>query len=49
MIAKAEDRVRILQNERGYPQANVYGKDQLGGLGRIYVLKAPPEGLRAAG
>lgn len=42
MIAKAEARVQELKNERGFPQANVYGKTQLGGLGRIYVLTAPP-------
>ncbi len=43
MIAKAEARVEVLKNERGFPKANVYGKTQLGGLGRIYVLTAPPE------
>jgi formate dehydrogenase iron-sulfur subunit len=43
MIAKAESRVQVLKNELGFPKSNVYGKDQLGGLGRIYVLKAAPE------
>ncbi|MGD8622915.1 MAG: 4Fe-4S dicluster domain-containing protein [Anaerolineae bacterium] len=43
MIAKAERRVEELKAERGFPKANIYGKTQLGGLGRIYVLKAPPE------
>ncbi len=42
MIAKAEARVQELKTERGFPKANVYGKTQLGGLGRIYVLTAPP-------
>lgn len=43
MIAKAEARVQELKTERGFPKANLYGKTQLGGLGRIYVLTAPPE------
>jgi formate dehydrogenase iron-sulfur subunit len=43
MIAKAEARVTELKTERSLPSANVYGKTQLGGLGRIYVLKAVPE------
>ena len=43
MVAKAEARVEELKAERGFPKANVYGKTQLGGLGRIYVLTAPPE------
>jgi formate dehydrogenase iron-sulfur subunit len=42
MISKAESRVAKLKGELGFPQANVYGKTQLGGLGRIYVLTAPP-------
>ncbi len=41
MIAKAEARVEELKAERGFPKANVYGKTELGGLGRIYVLTAP--------
>lgn len=43
MIAKAETRVDKLKSELGFPQANVYGKTQLGGLGRIYALTAPPD------
>lgn len=42
MIAQANARVGRLKNELGFPMANVYGKDELGGLGRIYVLTAPP-------
>jgi formate dehydrogenase iron-sulfur subunit len=43
MIAKANARIDVLKNERGFPKAQIYGDTQLGGLGRIYVLKAPPE------
>jgi formate dehydrogenase iron-sulfur subunit len=43
MLAKAETRVGELKDKFGFPQANVYGKTELGGLGRIYVLTAPPE------
>jgi formate dehydrogenase iron-sulfur subunit len=43
MLAKADARVQILKTERGFPEASVYGKNELGGLGRIYVLKAPAE------
>jgi formate dehydrogenase iron-sulfur subunit len=43
MIAKADGRVQELKTGRSLAQANVYGKTQLGGLGRIYVLTAPPE------
>lgn len=42
MVAKAQTRVEELKTGRGFPQAQVYGETQLGGLGRIYVLKAPP-------
>lgn len=42
MLTKARLRVEELKNERGFPQANVYGANELGGLGRIYVLTAPP-------
>lgn len=42
MIAKAEARVEELKTERGFPKANLYGKTELGGLGRLYVLTAPP-------
>jgi formate dehydrogenase beta subunit len=43
MVAKAEARAQALKRERGFPKAEVYGKTQLGGLGRIYVLTAEPE------
>jgi len=43
MISKAEARVSKLKTELGFPQAMIYGKTQLGGLGRIYVLTAPAE------
>jgi formate dehydrogenase iron-sulfur subunit len=43
MLAKAEARVQELKTERGFPKASVYGKTQLGGLGRLYVLTAPPD------
>jgi formate dehydrogenase iron-sulfur subunit len=42
MLAKAQARVEELKTERGLPKANIYGETQLGGLGRIYVLTAPP-------
>jgi formate dehydrogenase iron-sulfur subunit len=42
MLAQAKLRVEELKTERGFPQARVYGENELGGLGRIYVLKAPP-------
>ncbi len=42
MVARAKSRVEELKAERGYPKANVYGETELGGLGRIYVLTAPP-------
>ena len=40
MLAKAKARVDWLKN-RGYPEARVYGENELGGLGRVYVLTAP--------
>jgi formate dehydrogenase iron-sulfur subunit len=43
MIAKAHARVDVLKSQFGFPEANVYGETQLGGLGRIYVLTAPAE------
>jgi formate dehydrogenase iron-sulfur subunit len=43
MISKAEERVTLLKTELGYPKAQVYGKTEVGGLGRIYVLTAPPK------
>jgi formate dehydrogenase iron-sulfur subunit len=42
MLAKGLKRVEELK-ARGYSQANLYGAHQLGGLGRLYVLVAPPE------
>ncbi|HNS52273.1 MAG TPA: 4Fe-4S dicluster domain-containing protein [Anaerolineae bacterium] len=42
MIAQAQSRVELLRSAQGFAQANVYGETQLGGLGRIYVLTAPP-------
>jgi formate dehydrogenase iron-sulfur subunit len=43
MVGKADARVNKLKTDMGFPQAMVYGKAELGGLGRIYVLTAPPE------
>ncbi len=42
MIAQARNRVQVLQSQFGFAQASVYGEAQLGGLGRLYVLTAPP-------
>jgi formate dehydrogenase iron-sulfur subunit len=42
MLDKAKARAELLKTEWGFPKANVYGEAQLGGLGRIYVLTAPP-------
>ncbi len=41
MLAKAEDRVRVLRQD--YPDANVYGETQQDGLGLLLVLRTPPE------
>lgn len=43
MISKAETRVNKLKTDLGFPAAMVYGKTELGGLGRIYALTAPAE------
>jgi formate dehydrogenase iron-sulfur subunit len=43
MLNKAKARIEELKAERGFPQANLYGETQLGGLGRLYVLTASPE------
>lgn len=43
MISQAEARVNKLKTELGFSKAQIYGKTELGGLGRIYVLTAPPE------
>ncbi|MBI4673218.1 MAG: 4Fe-4S dicluster domain-containing protein [Chloroflexi bacterium] len=40
MITKAKERVETLK-ARGYPEARVYGENELGGLRRMYVLTAP--------
>lgn len=40
MLASAKARVGVLK-ERGYAEARVYGENELGGLGRMYVLTAP--------
>ena len=42
MLANANARVEELKAGSGFSQANVYGATELGGLGRIYVLTAPP-------
>lgn len=41
-IAEAEAKVAVLQ-EKGYANARIYGKDEMGGLGVIYVLADSPE------
>lgn len=42
LVGRAEDRVEGLR-QRGVHQARVYGKDELGGLGVLYVLADHPE------
>jgi len=42
MIAKGRERVAVLQTKRGFPNANLYGETELGGLGRLYVLTERP-------
>lgn len=42
MLTKAKERVEILKNERGFPNTNLYGEKELGGLGRLYVLTERP-------
>jgi formate dehydrogenase iron-sulfur subunit len=41
MIEQAKSRVEALK-AGDFPQANLYGENTLGGLGRLYVLLAPP-------
>lgn len=41
ILAKAQQRVAFLQSN-GYPEAQVYGDRQLGGLHVLYVLTRPP-------
>jgi formate dehydrogenase beta subunit len=38
MLAKGRARVEQLK-QRGFPNANLYGEYEMGGLGRLYVLK----------
>ncbi|MGE5263156.1 MAG: 4Fe-4S dicluster domain-containing protein [Acidobacteriota bacterium] len=40
MLGIARQRVDALK-ARGYAQASIYGENELGGLGRVYVLTAP--------
>ena len=44
MVAAGQQRVAALK-EDGKAASNLYGDTQLGGLGRMYVLGAPPEEL----
>lgn len=41
MVSKAKARVEWLK-ARGYPEARLYGENELDGLGRLFVLTAPP-------
>lgn len=41
MLAKGNARVEKLK-ELGFPNANLYGEREMGGLGRLYVLKERP-------
>lgn len=41
MVAKGKARVEELK-AKGFPNANLYGEHELGGLGRLYVLKERP-------
>ena len=41
LVAKAQGRVEALKAD--FPQANLYGETELGGLGRLDILLAPPE------
>lgn len=42
MIAKGKERVEALKAEWGFPNANLFGEKELGGLGRLYVLTESP-------
>jgi formate dehydrogenase iron-sulfur subunit len=42
MIASGKKRVDML-NKRGFVNANLYGENLVGGLGRLYVLIEKPE------
>jgi formate dehydrogenase iron-sulfur subunit len=41
MLSIGRDRVEKLQ-QTGFPNANLYGEHEMGGLGRLYVLKERP-------
>jgi formate dehydrogenase iron-sulfur subunit len=41
MLDKAHSRVEELMTD--FPQTNLYGEKEMGGLGRLYVLLAPPD------
>ncbi len=41
MLAKGKARVERLKGQ-GFPYANLYGEHEMGGLGRLYVLKERP-------
>lgn len=42
LLQKAEDRAKFLR-ANGYPRATIYGKLELGGLNKIYVLTDTPD------
>src|SRR5690554_1098742 len=42
LIAKAQQRVKDLK-EKGFTQAHLYGADEMGGLGRVYILTQQPD------
>jgi formate dehydrogenase iron-sulfur subunit len=42
LLQKAEDRVKYLR-KNGYPNATIYGKLELGGLNKLYVLTDTPD------
>jgi len=44
LIAAAHERVADLVSN-GHPQACLYGEDELGGLGQMYILVKPPSAL----
>jgi len=41
ILEKARSRVEALK-ARGYAEVSLYGETEMGGLGRLYVLTAPP-------
>ena len=42
MLVKAKARVDVVKAEGGFPNANLYGEEELGGLGRLYILSERP-------